>query len=143
VGRITNRELWAAGLLYGDPTKLGANEPLRRLRNAHPEQGVLNAVMQFLRTHPRVWWCARINTGAFKTPDGRFVRFGFVGCADIIGQLKAKPGEKTGAFLAIECKSDAGQLTDDQRVFLEKVGKYGAAGVARSIEDARAIVEGW
>ena len=60
----------------------------------------------------------------------RFVRYAFVGCSDILGQLK------NGQFLAIEVKSEVGKLTEKQREFINKVNTNGGvAFVARSIED--------
>lgn len=141
--KLTNRELWNAGALYGDPTKLGARDPGLRRHNAKPEQGVLNAVLAMLRLHPAVAWAARINSGAYKTPDGRFIRFGFPGCPDIVGQMKPAHSGGAGAFLAIECKSDAGRATDEQAAFIDKVKQFGGkAGIARSVDDALAILEG-
>jgi hypothetical protein len=99
------------------------------------EQGVLNAVMKTLRYHPKVVWFARINSGAYKTPDGRFVRFGFPGCPDLLGQLT------DGRILMIECKAEKGRLTDEQEFMLAKCrANHGVAGVARSIEDALSIL---
>ena len=99
-----------------------------------PEGGVVKAVLELLTCHQKVAWAQRMNTGALKTKD-RFVRFGFRGCADIIGQLK------DGRFLAIECKSHRGLLTDEQEAFLERVRKYGGiSGLARSVDDAQAIL---
>lgn len=135
--RLTNRQLWAAASLYGDPTLAGAKEPGPRRHNAKPEQGVLNAVMQALRLHPKVAWIARMNSGAYKTPDGRFIRFGFPGCPDIIGQMK------DGRIIMIECKADGGRVTEDQAFMVERCTQNnGVSGIARSIEDAIAIVEG-
>jgi hypothetical protein len=135
--KVTNRELWTSGLLYGDPAKLGAHDPGPRKAYKQPEQAILNAVLTRLRAHPLVAWVVRINTGAYKTPDGRFIRFGFPGCPDLIGMMK------TGAFLAIEIKSAAGQVTAEQRAVIDKVREHGGvAGVARSQAEAVRIVEG-
>lgn len=104
-----------------------------------PEAGVLAAVLKLLAVHPAVAWARRMNTGAVKVGEGRavrFVRFGFVGCADILGQMK------DGRLLAIECKSDVGRLSDAQQNFLATVAAHGGvAGVARSIDDALAILK--
>jgi hypothetical protein len=125
------RQAWQARLFGG-----GAEFPARR-QNQHPEQGVLNAVLKVLRMHPKVALVWRINSGAYKMPDGRFVRFGFVGCPDIQGMLVG------GRTFMIEVKSSRGRLTDDQEFVLAKVrANGGVSGVARSIDDALAIVEG-
>lgn len=102
-----------------------------------PEKAVLNGVLELLRRHPKVAWAARINSGAYKTPDGRFIRFGFTGCPDIIGQMK------DGRFLAVETKAEDGRVTQEQQAVLDNILKNnGVAGVARSLSDAMNIVEG-
>jgi len=103
---------------------------------ATPEAGVLKAVMQFVAWHPLVAWAERMNTGAV-TIDTRFLRFGFIGCPDILGQLK------DGRLLAIEVKAPRGRVTPSQASFLARVEKnHGVCGVARSIDDARRILGG-
>jgi hypothetical protein len=48
-----------------------------------------------------------------------------------------------GRLLAIEVKSSKGRLTDEQEFMLAKVrANNGVSGVARSIAEAVAIVEG-
>jgi hypothetical protein len=77
-----------------------------------------------------------MNSGAYKMPDGRYVRFGFPGCPDILGQMR------DGRLLAIEVKAARGRLTDEQEFMLGKIrANNGVSGVARSIADALAIVE--
>lgn len=134
---MTNRELWQAGLAWGgDPTKMGAHDPGPVRHNKHPEQDLQNAILARLRLHPAVAWLVRINSGAYKTPDGRFIRFGFPGCPDLLGQMR------DGRILMLECKSDTGRLTDEQRAVLERATtNNGVAGVCRCVEDALAIVE--
>ena len=59
------------------------------------------------------------------------------GVSDLIGWTEG------GRFVAIEVKASRGRLTDEQAAFLELVRRSGGlAGVARSIADARAIIEG-
>lgn len=97
------------------------------------ESKTLGAVLDFLRAHPSVAWVRRINTGAAR---GFRLRLGFVGCSDIIGQLK------DGRFLAVECKAPWGTLSEEQGRFLAQVRvNRGVSGVARSVDDARAILE--
>jgi hypothetical protein len=123
---LTQRQLWA-GAVTGVQMKRN---------NAHVEAGILNAVLKVLRLHPKVAWCARMNSGLHHI-DGRWVRFGFVGCSDIVGQMK------DGRWLAIEVKGPHGRVTEEQRAFIEVVQRNGGcAGVARSIEQALEIVEG-
>jgi hypothetical protein len=128
---LATRQAWQARL-FG-----GGTELIARRHNRHAEQGVLNAVLKALRLHPKVAWVARLNSGAFKDARGQFVRFGFVGCPDIMGQMR------DGRLLAIEVKAARGRLTDEQEFVLAKVrANHGVSGVARSIEDAVSIVEG-
>lgn len=98
------------------------------------ERDILQAVLHLCRIHPAVYWVARINSGAFKV-EGRYVRFGFPGCSDILGQLR------DGRMLAIETKTPKGRLTADQDEFLRKVGHKGVSVVARSVEDVRIVLD--
>ena len=59
------------------------------------------------------------------------------GVSDLIGWTAG------GRFVAIEVKGGRRQPTDEQAAFLELVRRSGGlAGVARSVDDARAIIEG-
>lgn len=94
------------------------------------EVDIQAACVRLLQLHPAVAWAHRMNTGAgrFVYPDGkqsRFLRFGFPGQADILGQLRRSHG---GRFLAVEVKRPGEKPTDDQLAFLEAV-RY-AGGVA-------------
>ena len=100
------------------------------------ESIVLESVLRFLRSHPAVAWVRRMNSGSANLKGFR-VRFGFTGCSDIIGQTK------DGRFLAIECKSTTGNLTDEQEAFLARVNRHnGIAGMVRSIDDADELLRG-
>ena len=123
-----------------DLEPVAAVTPARdRKPQAGPEAGVLSAVLKVLSIHPAVAWVRRMNTGAFKIGEGRSARFfraGFVGCSDIIGQMK------DGRFLAIECKSASGKLSEAQINFIDTVrASGGVAGMARSIDDALLIIK--
>jgi VRR-NUC domain len=101
--------------------------------NAPPmERDVLRAVWKFLAHHPRVAWIARMNSGAFKLDDERFVRLNSKrGMSDLIGQMK------DGRFLACEVKREGAALMDHQRDFLNEVRQNGGvAFVARNLDDA-------
>lgn len=104
-----------------------------------PEADVLAAVLKALALHPAVAWVRRMNTGAFKVgtgPQARFVRFGFPGCSDVLGQLK------DGRFLAVECKAERGKLSPEQERFIDVVrANNGVAGVARNVDEALLIVK--
>ena len=65
------------------------------------------------------------------------IRLAAPGVSDLIGWTEG------GRFVAIEVKAPRGRLTDEQAAFIELVRRSGGlAGVARSVDDARAILEG-
>lgn len=111
----------------------GSNPPSATI----PERDVLAAVLSYLATQPRrVTWFSRMNVGGMHNEAGQFVRFGFPGCSDIIGQMA------DGRFLAIECKRRGKLPTLDQWEFLSKVTRgNGVAIVATSIDDVRRVIE--
>lgn len=106
------------------------------------EAQVLKAVLAFLRAHPKVASIWRQNSGTFaeQNRDGstRYVRANTArGMADVMGFLK------DGRVLAIECKSLTGRLQPHQKEFLDKItAAGGVAGVARSVDDAIALLNG-
>ena len=94
-----------------------------------PEAAVLAEVLKALNTHPAVAWCERMNSGAARM-GSRFVRFGFKGCPDVLGQLK------DGRLLGVEVKAKTGRLRPEQTIFLERIrGAGGVAFVARDLRD--------
>ena len=65
------------------------------------------------------------------------IRLAGPGVSDLIGWTEG------GRFVAIEVKASRGRVTDEQAAFIELVRRSGGfAGVARSVDDARAIIEG-
>lgn len=115
-------------------------KPPAKLRLTRPEPAeaeVLSSILAALNFYPRVAWFVRANAAAGKLlyPDGttsQFMRFGFPGCSDIIGQMV------DGRFLAIETKRPSGRTTDAQAAFLETVRTHGGlAFVCRGIDDLR------
>jgi hypothetical protein len=104
--------------------------------NSRPEAAALVEVLKALRAHPAVEWAERMNTGAAKV-EGRFIRFGFKGCPDVLGQLK------DGRFLGVEVKAQAGRLRPEQTLFLGRIRSAGGvAFVARDLRDVlRALGE--
>ena len=98
------------------------------------ESSILKAVLLRLRYHHRIAWAERINTGAYAV-EGRYVRYGFPGCSDVIGQLR------DGRMLAIEVKRPLGRITSAQDAFLQRVrANGGVAGIVRSIDDLEALL---
>lgn len=97
--------------------------------NDRPEAAALVEVLKALRAHPAVSWAERMNSGAVRV-GGRFIRFGWKGCPDLLGQLK------DGRLLGVEVKADKGKLRPEQAVFLERIrGAGGVAFVARNCND--------
>jgi hypothetical protein len=91
----------------------------------------------------------RNNVGATHTPDGRLIRYGVCnpGGSDLIGwkSVEITPdmvGKKVAVFTAVEVKGPQGRPTADQMHFLATVARAGGlAGIARSPEDATAILK--
>lgn len=80
----------------------------------------------------------RINSGKIKTEDGRWFDVGVPkGFSDLLAI-------KDGKAYFIECKTEHGKPTAEQLNFIKQMQtRYGCrAGIARSVEDALAIVEG-
>ncbi len=100
--------------------------------NDRPEAAALTEVLMALKAHPAVVWCERMNTGAAKVGN-RFIRFGFTGCPDVLGQLH------DGRLLGVEVKAPKGKLRPEQAVMLERIA--GAGGVAFVAHDCRDVFE--
>ena len=100
-------------------------------KNAKPEAGALREVLQALSAHSAVAWCERMNSGAVKI-GSRFVRFGWKGCPDVLGQLK------DGRLLGVEVKSASGVLRPEQTLFLDRIRCAG--GVAFMARDCRDVI---
>lgn len=102
-------------------------------RKVTPESSVLAEVLRALQGSEKVAWARRMNSGGAMVGD-RFIRFGFKGCSDILGQLK------DGRFLAVECKSKRGRLEPEQEQFLSLVQQAG--GVAIVARDCNDVLKG-
>lgn len=62
----------------------------------------------------------------------RFVRFGFKGCPDVLGQLR------DGRLLGVEVKGPTGKLRPEQAVFMERIRASGGVGfMARDLRDVQ------
>ena len=86
------------------------------------ENPVMDAVKNFLELHQIPFW--RINSGAYKTQKGNFVRYGAKGMSDIyaIG--------KDGVSIWIECKRPVGgRLSEPQANFLDCINRNGGIGI--------------
>ena len=88
-----------------------------------------------------VVWHSRMNVGAGRLARrdgtaGQWVRWGFAGCPDVLGQL---PG---GRLLALEVKRPGGRVRPEQRAFLARATAGGAcAGIVSSLEDLDALIK--
>lgn len=92
----------------------------------------------------------RNNCGSYKSPTGTFVKYGVgnPGGSDLIGlrTVTITPemvGQRIGQFVAVEVKRPGGRTTEQQEQFLAMVRQRGGlAGVARSVDDAQALLNG-
>lgn len=89
----------------------------------------------------------RNNTGTLRDQNGRPVTFGLCkGSADLIGwkRVTVTPemvGSTVAVFTSIEVKTPTGRLRAEQQQWLEVVQAAGGiAGVARSVDDAKALL---
>lgn len=112
----------------GTPDLFGLEQQEPRILERR-EAAALVEVLAALRSHAAVAWCERMNSGAARM-GARFVRFGWKGCPDVLGQLK------DGRLLGVEVKGPAGKLRPEQSVFLERIRcAGGVAFVARDCRD--------
>lgn len=106
----------------------GWDTPQKRI-NSRPEAAALAEVLRALKAHPAVAWCERMNSGAAKVGT-RFVRFGWPGCPDVLGQMN------DGRLLGVEVKSRTGRPSPEQSLFLERIRAAGGIGfIARDCRD--------
>ncbi len=93
----------------------------------------------------------RNNVGAVKVEGGRFIRYGVGGAggSDLIDVAptvvtQEMVGKTIGVFIAVEVKSNTGRATKQQEKFIQVIkGLGGIAGVAKSGEAAKDIIESW
>lgn len=124
-----------------EPAIKPKSKTLKLTRPEPKETDIQSMIMRALHSHPSVVWHARMNTGSGKLlhPGGqsRFIKFGFKGQPDILGQLI------DGRVLAIEVKRPSGQVSADQQAFLTKAANHRAvAFVARSVSDVFERLDG-
>lgn len=106
-----------------------------RKKSVRREAPILAAITQMLRSHPLVATVERRHVGAFTSQE-RYIRVGRRGDPDITGILKG------GRAYAIEVKAERGRVSEVQSARLLELAEAGAVtGVARSVEDARRIIE--
>ena len=118
-------------------TDLLGDEIQKPRTNSRPEAAALLEVLKALRAHPAVAWAERMNSGAAQV-QGRFIRFGWPGCPDVLGQLK------DGRLLGVEVKAPTGRLRPEQALFLERIrAAGGVAFVARNYRDVLRELQAW
>lgn len=111
-----------------NPDLFGMEAQSRRT-NDKPEAAALVEVLLALKSHSAVAWVERMNSGATRIGT-RWVKFGFAGCPDVLGQLR------DGRLLGVEVKAPRGKLRPEQAVFLERIRAGGGVGfVARNCRD--------
>ena len=83
-----------------------------------------------LRIHAAVAWVERQNSGAVSS-GGRFIRSGWRGCSDMLGNVKGWPipGLRSQG-------TERGRISQEQQVFLDRVAAVGGiAFLARDYAD--------
>ena len=112
------------------------------------ESNVQRLVQLAASQHGTTTW--RNNTGAYRTDDGQFVRYGIPltgGGSDLLGITPVTitedmVGQTVGVFTAIEIKTKTGKARQNQLEFIAFIlSKGGKAGIARSAEDAIKIIQ--
>lgn len=111
------------------------------------EQAIQQRIRLALSKGPTRLW--RNNTGALRDANGQLVRYGLcAGSSDLIGYrtITITPdmvGQRLAVFAAVEVKAPKGRPTPEQTAFLEHVRAAGGiAGIARSVEEAAALLQG-
>jgi predicted Mrr-cat superfamily restriction endonuclease len=78
---------------------------------------LVNKVLLYLSEHcPGRYWSNA--TGAVKTANGHFQRYGLIGSTDILGFTK------DGRFVAVEVKTGKAVLSQQQKIFKEVAEKH-------------------
>lgn len=79
--------------------------------------------------------CIRLNTGYFKTDDGRTVKCGIAGMPDLMFLGPA------GQTVWIEVKTDIGKPSKAQTRFIDRLQQMGhVAGIARNEREALELI---
>lgn len=102
------------------------------------EKSIEKEILQYLNIRPN-WFAFKINCTGTYDPTKKVFRkkssYSINGISDIIAVYK-------GLIVCLEVKTPKGRLSENQKIFLEKIQKYGgAAYVVRSIADAKRICE--
>ena len=110
------------------------------------EAAIQQSVRLALGSHPGVKMF-RNNSGAYKAPDGRIIRYGLTtGSADLIGwqTVTITPemvGQRFARFVSVEVKAPKGRISPEQETWRQAVHKAGGiAVIARSVDDVQFLV---
>ena len=151
---MTSRRAWTdfAGRRHVQPVLFEPPEQPKRRRagTVKPprllEKDIKTAILNALRAHPLVLEVSvvGVSSGRIVRPDGSrtpWRRWGEAGTPDIVGRLKGRPPRRFR--IEVKTPSRRNTVTPEQRDRLdETVAAGGLAGVACSVKEALAIVEG-
>lgn len=114
-----------------------------------PEGKVNLAISKAARLFGVIAW--RNRRGMLPLPNGGMLPFGVGphGTPDFLGYTPVKitqamVGRQVAIFTALESKTDSGVVQPHQQAMIDELKAHGAiAGVCRSGEDVRALVQEW
>jgi len=99
------------------------------------ESKIQAAIMNMLIINHNVAW-AHVTTNGSAKMKGFYVKLGYTGMSDIIGQTRK------GKLFAIEVKKPGETPSKNQQDFINMVlDNNGIAGVAESVEDAQELLK--
>jgi len=101
------------------------------------ERTVLADCLKYLRSHPRVVFARRRQSGMFRAlHSDALIRVGTVGEPDVDGMLR------DGRYFAVEMKREGENPSPDQWARIHRINEHGGvAWVAWSIEDCRIVLD--
>lgn len=101
------------------------------------EKGTQSACLQLLSMKKIFHY--RQNTGATRTENGGFIRFGVPGSPDIVCILKIC---YIGVYVGLEIKDEKGRLSENQKLFKDNLEKNGGFYfVIKNIDDCIKALE--
>ena len=126
-----------------DKARVDVASPKARRRIAEPtvpESDVLSETMLALSRAGAL--VQRNNSGLLIGADGRRIRVGMKGAADILACYPVGLGVRVGLFVAVECKSPRGRLSKVQKNYRAAALKAGAIYfLVRSKDDIEAMID--
>ena len=114
-------------------------KPRRRVAERLPESKILRETLLALSRAGAL--VQRNNSGLLIGADGRRVRVGVKGAADILACMPVGWGVRVGVFIAVECKSATGRLSKAQKNYRTAALKAGALHfIVKSEDDIAAMI---